>query len=459
MINGDTYVGKQIDNYYVIALLAVGGFSSVYLGRHILFTNRIVAVKVLDVKYLNSQKERDRFLQEAKFLEQLKHPYILPVIDVGIHEGLLYLVSEYMPNGSLQDRLDRQSTYPLSTKESMRILSQIGQALYYAHQQDIIHRDLKPANILFNANEDAILADFGIATSLATASIQHTATIIGSFQYMAPEQFQGRSSKQSDLYALGCIAYRLFTGHPPFSGSDAFTLMHRHLYENPIAPRRLNPHIPVHIEKAILRALAKRPVDRYTAIPDFLTVLEGATQQKSTLSMLRSRKELWLRKGHAYYESKRYRAAFAAYDQAIQLDPTFAAAYCGKGSALYGLKHYEPALNAYDQAIRLDPFFTLAYYGKANTLHDLKRYKEALTAYEQAIGLSPKNAYGYNGKGNVLFDLRLYKEALATYEQAIRVDPDFAVAYYNKGLTLERLGMQEKARQAYEKAQQLGYNG
>jgi len=459
MINGETYIGKQIDNYYVIALLAVGGFSSVYLSRHILFTNRFVAIKVLHAKYLDSQKERDRFLQEAKFLEQLKHPYILPVIDVGIHEGLLYLVSEFMPNGSLQDRLDYQPTNPLPTKESIRILSQIGQALNYAHQQDIIHRDLKPANILFNASEDAILADFGIAIALTTVSAKHTATIVGSFQYMAPEQFQGRSSKQSDQYALGCIAYRLFTGSPPFNDSDAFTLMYRHLHENPIVPRRLNPHIPVHIEKAILRAIAKRPVDRYPAILDFLTALEGATHPKSPLSTLQRRKELWLSKGHAYYESKRYRAAFAAYDQAIQLDPTCAAAYCGKGFALHGLKHYAPALVAYDQAIQLDPVFTLAYCGKANTLHNLKRYMEALDAYEQAIRLSPKNPYAYNGKGNVLFDLQFYKKALATYEQAILVDPDFAVAYYNKGLTLERLGMQEKARQAYEKAQRLGYNG
>jgi tetratricopeptide (TPR) repeat protein len=459
MINEDNFISKRIDNYYIVALLAVGGFSNVYLGRHILFPNRIVAIKVLLAKYLNSQEERDRFLQEAKFLEYLKHPYILPVIDVGIHEDLLYLVSEYMSNGSLQDRLDKKPTTPLSTKASMNILLQIGQALHYAHQQGIIHRDLKPANILFNDNGDAILADFGIAARLTTASIHHTTTIIGSFQFMAPEQFRGRSSKQSDQYALGCIAYRLFTGYLPFWGLDASSLMHQHLNENPIAPRQLNPHIPVHIEKAILKAIAREPADRYPTIHDFLTALEETAQKNSVLSLSQSRRELWLSKGDAYYASRGYRAAFAAYEQAIQLDPTFAVAHCAKGFALFSLKHYGPALAAFNQAILLDPSFPIAYYGKANTLRKLKRYIEALTAYERVIELSPNQAYAYNGKGNVFYELQLYKEALAAYEQAILLNPKFAVAYHNKALTLERLRMQEKASQAHEKARQLGYKG
>lgn len=453
MIHGNT----SISNYDIIELLAVGGFSNVYLGKHMLLSDRIVAIKVLHEQYLDSQQERDRFLQEARLLEQLKHPYILPIIDAGIDGDLLYIVSEYMPNGSLQDRLDRYHTALLPIHESIRILSQIGQALHFAHQHNIIHRDAKPANILFNTNDDPIIADFGLAAELNTAGVRRTATIIGSPQYMAPEQFQGETSKQSDQYTLGCIAYRLFTGQVPFSGSDFWTLMHKHTNEIPIAPGRLNPRLPSHIEEAILRAMEKQAVNRYTSIPAFLMALERSTSPKNVPGGQQHSKEFWLEEGNVYYQQKHYRAAFAAYCQALNLDPTFAAAHCGKGSALYNLKHYEAALASYCQAIQFDSSSALAYCGKANSLYALERATEALAAYKQAIKLNPKCAYAHYGKGNVLFALQLYKEALTAYEQTIRLNSGCARAYYNKGVTLERLGIQEKARQAYEEARLLGY--
>src|SRR5205823_7577318 len=122
---------------------------------------RIVAIKLLHSTHLNSQKERDRFLQEARILEKLKqHPHILPIVDVGIYQDSPYLVTEYASNGSLANLVERQAPHPLSIEETLYILSQIGQALQYAHQQNITHRDLKPANILFNSNNEVFLADF-----------------------------------------------------------------------------------------------------------------------------------------------------------------------------------------------------------------------------------------------------------------------------------------------------------
>src|SRR5207249_2002146 len=128
----------------------------------------------------------------------------------------------------------------------------IGEALQHAHQQNIIHRDLKPENILFNARGEALLADFGIARMLATAGIRQ-GTIIGTPPYMSPEQFRGTASKESDQYALGCIAYELFTGQLPFTAPDMVALMFKHIQEAPTAPRQLNPQVPVHIEQAILK--------------------------------------------------------------------------------------------------------------------------------------------------------------------------------------------------------------
>jgi tetratricopeptide (TPR) repeat protein len=459
MVHENYSISEIIGNYRVVALLASGGFGNVYRGEHLIFRNRIVAIKILHAWYLDSQKELDRFLQEARFLEKLKHPYILPVIDAGLHEGLPYQVTEYMPNGSLQDRLDHQFSNPLQTIEAMTILSQIGEAVHFIHQQNIIHRDLKPANILFNAKGDALLADFGLATTLVTGSTKHTTTIIGSFQYTAPEQFRGLSSKESDQYALGCIAYRLFTGYLPFRGPDVTTLMYQHLHESPLAPTQLNPDLPIHIEQALLKALAKQRADRHVDIPAFLAAVHTFASHIDTSSALQIRKEFWLNEGNAYCALKRYRTAFGAYTEAIRLDPALAAAHYGKGFALYRLKYYGAALAAYEEAIRLEPTSALAHCGKGNVLRDLKRYKEALAAYQQAIRLSPKDGYAFNGMGNVLFDLGFYKEALATYEQAIELDANFAVAYYNKGLALEQLGMRIQAYQAYEKARYLGYKG
>src|SRR5438067_2781555 len=164
MASENNYTDKQIGNYRVISKLASGAFGSVYLGKHAIFIKRpVVAIKLLHA-YLDSQEERDRFLQEAEWLEMLQHQHILPIIDAGFHEGFPYMVTEYAPNGSLRDRLRRQSGKPLPEQEAISILSQIGEALHHAHEQHIIHRDLKPENILFNAKGVIVLADFGIAT-------------------------------------------------------------------------------------------------------------------------------------------------------------------------------------------------------------------------------------------------------------------------------------------------------
>src|SRR5437588_4429487 len=207
----------------------------------------------------------------------LQHQHILPIIDAGVHEGFPYLVTEYAPNGSLRERIKRLSSDPLSVEECLDILSQVDQALQYAHEQNIIHRDLAPGNILFNAKNEVLLADFGIATMLDTASIKQTTNPIGTPPYMAPEQFQGEISKEIDQYALGCIAYELFTGQRPFTGNAA-ELMYKHINEDPIAPRQLNSDLPEHIEQAILKAMAKQRTNRHKGISAFVAALKSESK-------------------------------------------------------------------------------------------------------------------------------------------------------------------------------------
>src|SRR5260221_10490620 len=254
-----------IDSYRLGARLGSGAFGDVYLAQHIILTDRLVAIKLMHATYLDSSEAIIRFFAEAQILDKLKHPHILPIINVSAYGVLPYLVTEYASKGSLRDRLKRQYPHLLPVEESIAILAQIGQALQHAHQYNIIHRDLKPENILFNDKGDTLLADFGIATILTTASVKQS-RIIGTPLYMAPEQFRGIISRESDQYALGCIAYELFTGSKPFTAPDFVALMFKHVTDPPIAPRQINQQLSLHIYQAIPKAMAKERADRHTDI-------------------------------------------------------------------------------------------------------------------------------------------------------------------------------------------------
>lgn len=245
-----------IGNYYIVSELAHGSFGRVFLVQHTILTNRMFALKLMHNMPFDSPEERNRFIQEARILEMLRHPYILPIVDVGIHEGLPYIVSEYAPRGTLRHYLQQHEGQPFPIHIALTILSQIGHALYYAHQQNIIHRDLKPDNILFNAQSEALLADFGLATMLSSLSIKFTSNA-GTPQYMAPEQFQGSVSRETDQYALGCIAYELLTGHRVFTAPNIIALMNMHTQATPLPLSQYVPTIPQNIELAVLKALSK----------------------------------------------------------------------------------------------------------------------------------------------------------------------------------------------------------
>ena len=269
----DALIGKTIGTYQVVSFLDSGGFGAVYKGQHLFLKNRVVAIKVLRNILLDSSEKRDSFLREAQILEQLEHKHILPIVDVGIQDDLPFLLTKYAQNGSLRKRLASQPQKPLPLSDALTILTQVGQALSYAHEQHIIHRDLKPENILFDANGEALLADFGIATVIETASVVYT-TATGTPAYMAPEQFRGSVSRSSDQYAFGCIAYELFTGSRPFTAPDFVSMGFKHASELPIPPTQLNSYLAPHIEQAVLKAMAKERKDRFPDVAAFLAALQ-----------------------------------------------------------------------------------------------------------------------------------------------------------------------------------------
>ena len=275
MAYNTTYVGTQIGNYRVTSQLASGGFGSVYLAQHVILSERIAAFKVLHAVYLSATHERESFFQEAQLLEKLKHPYILPILDVGLYENMVpYIIAEYAQHGSLRERIRRSNGRPLPLTVALPILTQVSEALQHAHERNIIHRDLKPENILFNTQDVALLADFGIATALTTASVK-VGQVAGTPLYMAPEQFRGIASKESDQYGLACIAYELLTGSTPFAAADFVAMAYQHVHEQPRPPRQLNPALPVHMEQAIMKALSKERHERFPSVTAFITALRS----------------------------------------------------------------------------------------------------------------------------------------------------------------------------------------
>jgi tetratricopeptide (TPR) repeat protein len=444
----ENLIGELIGNCNVIKELANGGFGRVYYGEHHFIPERSVAIKLLHPRLLRSSPERESFLAEARLLEKLRHPHILPVYDAGVHKDVRpYIITEYAPGGQLRERLRGQ---PLPVEEAMTILTQVGYALAHAHTQDIVHRDLKPENIFFNATGEALLGDFGIAVVLQTVGLLGF-DALGSQEYMAPEQWEGHPVPASDQYALGCIAYELFTGRWPFYhpkwGREKFK--EAHLKNRPLPPGRLNPQLPTYIEQAILKALEKKPTDRHPDVAAFIRALQKSARD-------------WLAEANTSYRARRFEEALNAYEKAIELDARLIDAYNGKGKALYSLNRKNEAMAAYEQTLRLHPTNADAYIGKGNLLKKLKHYKEAqkayeeaLRVYEQAVGLDPLRASSYQGKGLALYNLEQYEEALTAYEQAIALDPDDAHTHNNKGNALRALKRYEAALAAHEQAFQL----
>jgi serine/threonine-protein kinase len=236
--------------------------------------DRDVALKILRPE-LASEIGPDRFLREIKMAARLTHPHILPLFDSGEADGLLFYVMPYVDGESLRDRLNRERQLPI--EDVIEIARQVGAALDYAHRSDVIHRDIKPENILLNDGV-AMVADFGIGKALSaaadTGSLTRTGTSVGTPAYMSPEQATGETEidGRSDVYSLACVVYELLGGEPPFTGPTVQAVITKRLMDS--APHiRVLRNVPVPMDEAVCKALAREPIDRFPTAMMFAEVL------------------------------------------------------------------------------------------------------------------------------------------------------------------------------------------
>ncbi|MFN8669088.1 MAG: protein kinase [Gemmatimonadaceae bacterium] len=268
--------------YRIARELGSGGMATVFLAtdlRH----DREVAIKVLHPE-LGAALGGERFLAEIKVTARLQHPHILPLLDSGETDGLLYYVMPYIAGETLRARLERERQLPID--DALRLAREVADALGAAHALGIVHRDIKPENVLLQGGH-ALVADFGIALAVQQAGgarMTQTGLSLGTPQYMSPEQAMGERQidARADVYALGAVTYEMLTGAPPFTGATLQAIVAKVVGAEPESPRLVRKTIPPAVEDALLRSLAKLPADRFATAADFAAALEGGGVPRAT---------------------------------------------------------------------------------------------------------------------------------------------------------------------------------
>jgi len=268
-------VSQKLGKYEIIEEIGRGGFSVVYKALDTSLHNRPVALKVLHPHLLVDPTFVLRLQQEAGAAANLSHPNIVVVYEVGEIDGTYYIAMQYLPGTSLDELVKEEG--PLAPPRAAKIIEQIASALDYAHQEGFIHRDVKSGNIIVGEDDHATLTDFGLVRAAEGTSLTSTGKILGTPEYMSPEQAQGREiDYRTDLYSLGVIAYEALTARVPFRGETPTATHYMHVHEDPPAPARVNPALPGGVEQVLLKALAKEKEKRFQSGRELAEALADA---------------------------------------------------------------------------------------------------------------------------------------------------------------------------------------
>lgn len=451
-------VGKTIGNHFkILELIGQGGLGVVYKAQHEFLGTHSAVKFLLSAKHLDG-KHLMRFQREAKTALELHHPYIAGVQEFGVYDEAPYMVMEFVDGTPLNEVIEREKG--ISSKTALTILKQTAEGLSYAHQQKVIHRDIKPANILIctdkSGNVVTKIIDFGIAKIAEEEggrNLTQTGEVFGTPNYMSPEQCQGKKADfRSDLYSLGCVAYEMLSGRPPFTGDSAIEVIMKHVNE---PAKRLRERQDLRgIEEVVARLLAKDPNHRYdgaeSLLADLRLIEAGSRPSRYTdKTILRRRlalvvgacivigagllaantintvskptdstqaasptiesltkviekdpKNLFslVERGNLYYSSSKLRNAIADYTKAIELAPNEFTLYCRRADAYRMYRDYDRSLSDCKKAIELAPNYFEAYVIRADLGLERRPLSETIQDASRAIECNPGNLFNYNAR-------------------------------------------------------------
>lgn len=470
---------QKIGQYTLLKKLAKGGFGEVWLAEK---QSPLVTKKVAVKLPHDSQVNIETIKQEATLWEQASgHPNVLPIIDADIYDGQIVIVSEYAEDGSLSDKI-KKAGGKLPIEEAVRIAVGILNGLEFLHSKGIIHRDIKPANILMQG-ETPRLADFGISRAMQTENV--STAVVGTYNYMSPESFEGVRNAQTDVWAVGVVLYQLLNGLPPYPQREPSEAMYAILMKD---YEPLSAEIPEDLREIVYKSLEKdqllngNPPRRYqTAIEmrddlnKFLSEFGKTFETSPTVSVPKTHEQPTqvVIPVAAEYKAEQARPAFPGKlspltalalllsalgiiwltlylfnrpsvetTQTAEAAPTVsqipatpviseadaknfseAIVYSKQGEEYYREKQYDSAIAAFTKSIELNPNDFGAYNNRGIAYHIKRDFDKAIADYTKAIELNPAHFSGYNNRGAAYEDMKKYDLAVADYRKATEVDP------------------------------------
>lgn len=480
--------GKEIGPYRIVGPLGAGGMAAVYKAYQA-GMDRYVAVKILPQFFAGNPEFVKRFDREAKLIAGLQHPRILPVHDYGKAEDYNYLVMSLVDTGTLEDVMTKG---PIPLDQARDLLSQVGDALDYAHSKGVIHRDIKPSNILMDSRGNCLLTDFGIAKMVeGMTELTKPGGIVGTPSYMSPEQGLGEDiDGRSDIYSLGVILYQMVTGRLPFSAETPVATVLKHINDPLPPPSKIKADLPRPVEAVILKSMAKSRDERYPTAGAFVKALDAAIPRggdhaeddetiAGTIVAPAIGSSAANRGGWRALPLPRV-AAIAGSAVAV-VGTILWLAFSGPADSpvTTGEEAKSPAKEAatpYDRGYQFlragnfeeaqSTFETIA--NRPGESANLGREGMAAVSYEKneydraaeiVNGMEPVTAYAYTIKGNILFVRGEVQEATVSYREALRVGSgapwQMAVAYNRLGRVDAGEGRAEEALANYDRALSL----